>query len=64
MFGCKDVICKPCCSDVIEHKVRHRCNMPIATALVLCAMLIAQMLLSMSILYGTDVVVPLCCSML
>ena len=26
ILGCKDVSCKPCSSDVIEHKVRHRCN--------------------------------------
>ena len=25
-LGCKDVGCKPYCSDVIEHKVGKRCS--------------------------------------
>ena len=42
LFGCKDVGCKPYCSDVIEHKVGKDVMLPIAKALVLCAIILLR----------------------
>ena len=40
LLGCKDVGCKPYCSDVIEHKVGRDVILPIASALMLCAIIL------------------------
>ena len=64
IFGCTDVICRPYCPDVIEHYVRHRCYHAYffsGCTDVICK-LIAQMLLS--IVSGTDVVMPVSYDML
>ena len=56
IFGCTDVICKPYCSDVVEHCVRHRCYHACFDCTDVICNLIAQMLLS--IVSGTDVLMP------
>ena len=38
-LAAKDVGCKPYCSDVIVHKVGRDVILPIASALMLCAIL-------------------------
>ena len=56
IFGCTDVICKPYCSDVVEHYVRPRCYHACFDCTDVICNLIAQMLLS--IVSGTDVLMP------
>ena len=41
-LAAKDVGCKPCCSDVIEHKGGKDVILPIANALVLCAIILLR----------------------